>query len=239
MDHRADGQPSAEDVSPYLPTEDAFPYPPTHTAPRHQPPRHGFGEPAAAWPSYTPTANGAIGQPAGNRPANPAPELRRYGPGVPVTPPTGAADTAERVWRTGGLDMPPRRPRRWRGLASATLTVILLAASAVVLYLRYHHAPFHVIGVAITQQTKSGCGVDVTGKISTNGAAGMVSYQWLFLPDQQAPQPLSQSVADGQNAVYVTTAIQGSGHGRASRTVTLQVLGPDSPTASTSLVLRC
>jgi hypothetical protein len=117
--------------------------------------------------------------------------------------------------------------------------VILLAASAVLLFLRFHHAPFDVTSVKITQRTQSGCGVNVTGQINTNGAAGTVSYQWLFQPDQQAPQPLSQSVVAGHNTVYVTVAVQGSGHGSASRRVTLQVLGPDRQTASTSVVLRC
>jgi hypothetical protein len=230
MDHRADGQPPAEDISPYLPTEDAFPHLPTQGAFPYLPTEGAF--------PYLPT-QGAGGQPARHRSPNPAPELSRYGPGVPVASQAGTAPTAERVWRTGHLDVPPRRPRRWRGLASASLTVILVVASAVILYLRSHHAPFHVTGVAITQQTKSGCGVDVTGKISTNGAAGTVSYQWLFVPDQQAPQPLSQSVTGGQDAVYVTVTVQGSGHGSASRAVTLQVLGPDSRTASTSVALRC
>ena len=45
----------------------------------------------------------------------------------------------------------------------------------------------------------------------------------------RAPQPLSQSVAAGQNTVDVTVAVQGSGHGSGSRTVTLQILGPDTP----------
>ena len=199
-----------------------------------QGPRTSRRTPGAASPRRPgrPTPRATPGRPTSRpRPGGPIrqPELTRYGPGVPATPPTGAAHTAERIWRTGHADQPPRRPRRWRGLARSALTVILLAASAVVLYLRFHHAPFHVTAVAITQQTQSGCGVNVTGQISTNGAAGTVSYQWLFQPDQQAPQPLSQSVAAGQNTVYVTVAVQGSGHGSASRTVTLQILGPDQP----------
>ena len=108
-----------------------------------------------------------------------------------------------------------------------------------VLYLRFQHTPFHVTGVAITQQAQSRCGVKLTGQISTNGAAGTVSYQWLFQPEGQAPQPLSKPAAAGQNAVYVTVALQGSGHGSMSRTVTLQVLGPDSRADSTSVVLSC
>ena len=94
-------------------------------------------------------------------------------------------------------------------------------------------------GVVISQQARAGCGVDVTGRIATNGSAGTVSYQWLFQPDQQPPQPLSQSVTVGQHAVYVTTALEGSGHGSASRTVILQVLGPDLGSASAAVVIRC
>jgi hypothetical protein len=117
--------------------------------------------------------------------------------------------------------------------------VILLAASGVVLYLRFHHAPFHVTGVVISQRTQTRCGVNVTGRITTNGAAGTVSYQWLFQPSPQPPQPLSQSVIAGQQAVYVTVAVEASGHGRASQTVTLQVLGPDPRNASTAVVVSC
>jgi hypothetical protein len=79
----------------------------------------------------------------------------------------------------------------------------------------------------------------VTGRISTNGSAGTVSYQWVFRPDPHAPQPLSQSVVAGQHDVYVTVAVQGQGQGTASQTVTLQVLGPDPAADSTSVVVSC
>jgi hypothetical protein len=117
--------------------------------------------------------------------------------------------------------------------------VILLAASGVVLYLRFHHAPFRVTGVAITQQVRNGCGVEVTGRITTDGSAGTVSYQWLLPPDRQPPQPLSQSAVAGQDALYVSMAVAGQGHGSASRAVTLQVLGPDPETASADVVINC
>jgi hypothetical protein len=119
------------------------------------------------------------------------------------------------------------------------LTVVLLAASGVVLYLRFYHPPFRVTGVAISQQAKTACGVDVTGRITTDGSAGTVSYQWAFRGDRQAPQPLSQSVIAGQHDVYVTVAVEGSGHGSASQTVTLQVLGPDPGAASAPVVVSC
>ena len=170
----------------------------------------------------------------------PPAEVVRHGPGVPVVPPSGQAGwTTEQVWRTGHPPAPPRRPHRLRRLLGPALTVILLAASGLVLYLRFHHAPFHVTGVVISQQARAGCRMDVTGRITTNGSAGTVSYEWLIQPDQQSPQPLAQSVTAGQQAVYVTTTLEGSGHGSASRTVTLQVLGPDPRSASTTVVIRC
>ncbi len=169
-----------------------------------------------------------------------AAEVVRHGPGVPTTPPGSQAGlTAEHIWRTGLPPASHRRPARLRRWLGTALTVLLLAASGVVLYLRFHHAPFHVTGVAISQQTRTGCGVDVTGRINTNGSAGTVSYQWVFRPDQQAPQPLSQSVVAGQHAVYVTVAVEGKGHGSASQTVTLQILGPDPGTASKVVVVSC
>ena len=240
MNHVGNEQPPAEDASPLLPTEIEYSRP-TNERPRRYPPAEDASPllPTEIEPPFPSAHAGPAFQPTRTGRADPAPELTRYGPGVPAPSPAGTMHTAERTWRTGLADELPRRPHRWRGRAGAALTLILLAASAVVLYLRFHHAPFHVTGVAITQRTPSGCGVDVTGQISTNGAAGTVSYQWLFQPDQQAPQPLSQSVAAGQNAVYVTVAVQGSGHGSASRTVTLQILGPDFRAASTSVRLRC
>jgi hypothetical protein len=188
----------------------------------------------------TPTEVAGPHPPTERVPPQQAAEVARYGPGVPATPPADQAGlTAEQVWRTGRLPGPARRPHRLRRLVGWALTVILLAAAGVVLFLRLHHAPFDVTGVAITQQTKTGCGVDVTGRINTNGAAGTVSYQWVFRPQQQAPQPLSQSVVAGQQAVYVTVAVEGSGHGSASQKVTLQVLGPGRGTASANVVLGC
>jgi hypothetical protein len=174
------------------------------------------------------------------RPA-PATDFVRYGPGVPMAPEAGRAGlTAEDIWRTGlvGGPAPRRRPRLRRALGSA-LTVLLLAVAAVILFLRFHHAPFAVTSAVITQQTRSGCSVDVTGEIATSGGAGTVSYQWVFKPDTRPPTPLTQTVIAGQKAVFVTVAVEGSGQGSATQSVTLQVLGPDKKSAATSVVVRC
>jgi hypothetical protein len=166
--------------------------------------------------------------------------VRRYGPGIPGAASTEyAGTTAEQVWRTGRMPEPRRRRGLLRRLLGSSLTVILLAVSGVVLYLRFHHAPFHVTGVVIAQQTRANCQVDVTGRVTTNGSAGTISYQWMFRPDKRPPQPLNQSVTAGQHAVYVTVAVEGSGHGSASQTVTLQVLGPDQRAASAPMIISC
>jgi hypothetical protein len=190
---------------------------------------------------HSPTEVAGPVAPAGTEPSGQNQDIVRYGPGVPATPPPGRAElTAERAWHGTGPARPPsRRRERWRRLASAALTIALLAASAVVLYLRFHHPAFHVTGVAITHQTRNGCVVDVTGQISTNGSAGTVSYQWMFRSGQQSSQPLNQSVAAGERAVYVTVALEGSGRGSASQKVTLQVLGPDFRAASADAVISC
>ena len=161
----------------------------------------------------------------------------RYGPGVPAAVP--AASAAEQIWRTGPVAEPPRRRPRWRRTLGSAFTVLLLAAAALILFLRLHHPAFADTGAAITQQTRNGCGVDVTGRITTSGGAGTLSYQWVFRPDTRPPQPLTQTVIAGQKAVFVTVAVEGSGSGSAAQSVTLQVLGPQKRTASTSVVIRC
>jgi hypothetical protein len=222
------------------------PHPPTEVAPQHPPTEVDL--------PYLPTETGGLGSgisgvpprdqtgPALGRTVSavgPAGIVRR-GPGVPGSSPAGQVGPgAGRVWRTWQLPAPPRRRRRPRRAASGALTVILLAAAGVVLYLRFHHAPLQVTSVAITRQVTNGCAVDVTGRIATNGSAGTVSYEWLFRPQPGTPQPVSQSVVAGQNAVYVTVAVEGQGRGSATRDVTLQVLGPGAGTASAHVVASC
>jgi hypothetical protein len=196
--------------------------------------------------THFPTEKDSPRQPAAGQLARADPrEIVRHGPGVPAVPAAGqapappAARTAEQVWQTGLPAAAPRRSRPLRRLAGPALSVILLIAAVVVIYLRLHHAPFGVTGVAITQQVKNGCTQDLTGRISTSGGAGTVSYQWVFQPQLAAPQPLSQTVAAGQSAVYVTAAVQGQGHGTLAQTVTLQVLGPAHESASARIVVSC
>jgi len=232
--------------SPHDPT--AQPSQPTQVSEPGQPPpqydpdwtRTVTGAGANGWPTPPSPQAGLSDRGGGSAGiAGYAQQVIRYGPGVPAPGQASqAAPTAEQVWRTE-LPNAPRRPRRPRRLAGTALSVALLAASAAVIYLRLHHGPFGVTGVAITAQVKNGCTEDVTGRVGTTGAAGTVSYQWVFKPQLSAPRPLSQSVASGQSAVYVTAAVEGQGHGSLAQTVTLQVLGPGHGSASANVVLSC
>lgn len=218
---------------PHPPTEVASTHPPTEVASPH-PPTEAASLPETEGASpYSPAAGATVSA------AGP-PGIVRQGPGVPVSPsPNRVSRSAEQVWRTGQLPAPPGRRRRLRRISGSALTVVLLVAAGVVLYLRFHHGPLQVTGVAITRQVTNGCAVDVTGRITTNGSAGTVSYQWLLRPQSAAPQPMNQSVVAGQGAVYVTVAVQGQGQGSAARDVTLQVLGPGTGTASVHVSLSC
>jgi len=127
-----------------------------------------------------------------------------------------------------------------RRVLSSALTVVLLAASGVVLYLRFHHAAsLHVTGVVITHRTRVACGTDVTGLITTNGAAGSVSYQWLIQPSAGQPRPKNVSVAAGHHTAPVILVLPLKARGGASVRVTLQVLKPDFMTTSAKVAVRC
>lgn len=238
-------------AQPALPTQPAQPahpgrhsarrHPPTEASPHQAPPRQA--SPAEASPLYRGQRYEAQEYQALQQRAQayqePEPgEVIRYGPGVPVKPGGQPSQTAEALWRAGRLP-PSRRRVRLRRLLGTALTVILLAASGAILYLRFHHAPFQVSGVSVSQQSATACGLDVTGLIVTNGAAGTISYQWVFRPGHRTPQPLSQSVIAGQRDVYVTVSVQGQGQGSAFQTVTLQVLGPNTQSASMGVIIRC
>jgi hypothetical protein len=243
-------QPATEVGPPPAPAEVAAHQLPTQVVPQHPPtevaapsPR-APGPPVQTAPTHPPTEVAASAGPAAPAapaasatPLSPVAGIVRYGPGIPVELPVSQGGrTAEHVWSGGS---PPPRSARLRRLGGSALTVILLLAAGVVLFLRFYHPPFQVTGAAITQHPAAGCRVDVTGRITTNGAAGTVSYRWLFKPGAQQATTLRQSVTSGQHAVDVTVAVEGSGHGSASQTAILQVLSPDRRTASTRVALSC
>jgi hypothetical protein len=242
-------------VTPRQPRADALPHEPTMVAHEptmvpHEPtmvahePTMVPHEPTMYAPLPESAAAGRPQVPDAAPPQLPVSEVVRYGPGVPASQAAVSAGqagvAAESVWRTGRQPGPPPGRTRLRRRLGLLLTVILLVAAGVVVYLRFFdHPSLHVTGVRISRPTTTGCTVDVTGQIDTNGGAGTVSYQWVFQPQTQAPQPLNQSLAAGQHTVNVTVAVEGQGHGTVFQRVTLDVLGPGTGTASTTVTINC
>jgi hypothetical protein len=205
------------------------------TQPRQAPEANaGSGDTTRTFPGRVGATGGRVG-----RPANPAAEVVRSGPGVPAPEAGDKASRAEQIWR-GGLTPGPARRLKLRRLLGSALTVVLLAASGVVLYLRFHHTPpVQVTSVTIARRTTIACGVDVSGRIDTNGSAGTVSYQWLVQPGRRQPRPKTVAVTSGQHVAQVTLILPLTGHGRASELVTLQVLAPDPKAVSATVAVRC
>jgi hypothetical protein len=201
-------------------------------------------EPTMYAPLPESAAAGRLRAPDAAAPQPPASEVVRYGPGVPASQAAVSAGqagaAAESVWRSGHRAGPPPGRAKLRRRLGLLLTVILLVAAGVVVYLRFfNHPSLHVTGVTISPPTTTGCTVNVTGRIDTNGGAGTVSYRWVFQPQTQAAQPLNQSLTAGQHAVDVTVAVEGQGHGTVTQLVTLDVLGPGTGTASTRVTINC
>lgn len=164
-------------------------------------------------------------------------DLVRYGPGVHAAPSGGQVElTAARAW-PGGPPAPSHRRARVRQALGIALALMLLAASGVLFYLRFHHAPLQVNHVAIVGSGRTGCTVAVVGQIGTDGASGTVTYRWLF--PVGAPLALHQPVSAGQHAVDVRVSVEGSGHGVALQRIWLQVLGPGRRSASKDILVRC
>lgn len=218
------------------------------TQPRRAPEaRAGSGETTRTFPAVKGAPGPQAGEPA--KPAAGSPveanlpwssaKIVRSGPGVPAPAAGDKASRAEQIWR-GALPAGQARRGQLRRLLGAALTVVLLAACGVVIYLRFHHpAPVRVTSVTIAYRTRIACGVDVSGRIKTNGAAGRVSYQWLVQPGRRQPRPKTVAVSSGQRVAQVTLILPLTGHGRASELVTLQVLAPDVEAVSANVAVSC
>jgi hypothetical protein len=171
--------------------------------------------------------------------------LRRFGPGVPVPDTSaGTAQTAA-VWhgtvRPGEVEPAGKvRRRRWTLRGWLLPVVVLLGVLA---YLAWRHFPssVKVDGVAVRNGTAvQGCHTTakVIGTLRTSGGAGTVRYRWLR-SDGTVSGELKQHVARGHRATDVVLLWTFDGPGSLTATATLDVLGPQHRSASTTFSYRC
>ncbi|HEY5833847.1 hypothetical protein [Streptomyces sp.] len=172
--------------------------------------------------------------------------LRRFGPGVPGPDTSaGTAQTAA-VWhgtvRPGDPVVPAGEGKRRRGVLRGWLlpVVVLLGVLAYLAWQRFP-SPVKVDGVAVRNDTAvQGCHstAKVIGTLRTSGGAGTVRYRWRR-SDGTVSDELKQRVAKGRRGTDVVLLWTFDGPGSLTATATLEVLGPQHRSASTTFPYRC
>ncbi len=171
-------------------------------------------------------------------------DVLRYGRGVASLPPRqqpSPMDTAP------GWDRPyarPKRPNRWRrrlfGTISTLTTLVLLAVVAFWLIQRLRPLEISGATVVLAEELGNRCDVQarLVGTITTNGAAGTVTYRWLT-SDGRTQGPLSQLFNLGEKQADVPMLWQFSGRGKYQAKATLQILTPAQVEASKEFTYSC
>ena len=159
----------------------------------------------------------------------------RFGPGLPA----GSAPPSTPDWVKPARTK--RRSRRWVSVLSTFLTLAIIAAVGVVLWLRTHNV-FKVTSVAVAPASAPGnkCNitVDVVGSIVTNGRGGEVTYQWIRNGDITSPVA-SAIVGTGQTIAPVHLSWSFHGRGTYQATAELRVLSPEVAAAKTTFTYAC
>jgi serine/threonine protein kinase len=181
-----------------------------------------------AGPAVTPTTPG----PSTKRVAAPV----RFGPGLPG----GSAPPAIPDW-TKPTPPPKRRSRRWVSVLSTFLTLAIIAAVGVILWLRTHEV-FKVTSVAVAPAAAPGdkCNVtvDVVGTIVTNGHGGQITYQWIRNGNITSPVATAV-VGSGQTTAPLHLSWSFHGKGTYQATAELRVLSPQVASATTAFTYSC
>jgi hypothetical protein len=124
---------------------------------------------------------------------------------------------------------------------STFLTLAIIAAVAVVLWLRTHEV-FKVTSVAVAPAALPGdkCNVtvDVVGTIVTNGHGGQVTYQWVRNGTLTSPVATAL-VGSGQTTAPLHLSWSFNGKGTYQATAELRVLSPEVASAKTTFTYSC
>lgn len=173
--------------------------------------------------------------------------VMRFGPGVR---PEDAPNEATRIWRAGTTA--PQKKRRGRsrrpayaaagrgpgaGRATRTRTRSLVSGlvsfaiiGAVAAWLIWQNLPGDLLATGVSvkaaKQEKTCGDVNLTGKVTTNGEPGRLTYQWKLSDREQPEAPREIDVAKGTKTLQLSFVWQFSGRGRpADYTASLVIRG--------------
>jgi hypothetical protein len=136
---------------------------------------------------------------------------------------------------------PRRRRRRWTGMVSSLITVVIVGAIAGYVWNKTHQTlKVTSATVSVANPDKIGCSstVDVVAIISTNGKGGPVTYQWT--KDGQNLPTGTVTAASGQQQVRVLLQWYLQGKGVHHATAIFQVFTPNVISAqSASFTYTC
>ncbi|MFE5549919.1 hypothetical protein ACFQ71_39960 [Streptomyces sp. NPDC056534] len=140
----------------------------------------------------------------------------------------------------------PNRPssrRRSRALLRYGSAALILAGIAVYLAPSYLGPELAITDVSVESASKGrkmGCGeiAQVTGYVITNGAPGVLVYQWIR-NDGSTSGILEEKLTRGQRSVSLRLNWAVSGHGTYQARATLKVISPTAPEAFTAFTYQC
>jgi hypothetical protein len=183
-------------------------------------------------------APGALGSgaPVSASPAQPDANLR-FGQGVPAAPP---------AWQLAQQSLAVQKPKRrvWPMIASAVSVFGTLALAAAVIWYLWQQSQdtVAVSKVEVTTSTplKGKCDVqvDLVGTITTDGTAGIISYEWVR-SDGKSSGVLEQSVRKGETSTKVHLYWQFQGRGTLNAKATLRIISPTQTQASKDFTYSC
>lgn len=140
----------------------------------------------------------------------------------------------------------PNRPasrRRSRALLRYGPAALILAGVTAYLAPSYLGPELAVTGVSVEPASKGrkvGCGetTQITGHIITNGAPGVLSYQWIR-SDGSTSALLEEKLTIGQRSVSLRLNWTVSGRGTYQAKATLRITAPAAPEAFAAFTYQC
>jgi eukaryotic-like serine/threonine-protein kinase len=166
----------------------------------------------------------------------PSPGLVRFGPGLPAS---AAPHVPE--WTKPAAARPRRRRRLWSRVLSTALTLAIIAAVGVVLWIRAHET-LKVSAVAVAPAALPGnsCNVtvDVVGTVFTNTHGGQIQYQWVRNGTLTSPVQTA-IIASGQTRTQLHLSWSFHGTGTYHATAELRMLSPEVTSATTAFTYAC